>query len=263
MYKGYNLKLEKNEPQAFLNVTDRDLEEYEKEMDGLKENLKNKLNKEITLSNDDNLDGSKIINDWFPNYKADIFISHSHNDIRTAKRLACWLKKEFGLTAFIDSTVWGNNNDLLRIIDNKYAKKPNDLYDYNIRNFTTSHVHMMLATALNDVIYSSECLIFLNTPQSLSVTEVKNEQTNSPWIYNELKTTATIYRKAPERNDNGSGKEFTIRNQKDPSQKFIIKYDVDKEIGKLHDLNVDKLQEWQLKYKNCPYVHPLDILYIL
>lgn len=259
MYKGYNLKLEKNEPQAFLNVTDRDLEEYEKEIDGLKGNLKDKLNKEITLSNDDNLNGSKIINDWFPNYTADIFISHSHNDIRTAKRLACWLKKEFNLTAFIDSTVWGNNNDLLRVIDNKYAKKPDGLYDYNIRNFTTSHVHMMLATALNDVIYSTECLIFLNTPQSLSVTEVKNEKTNSPWIYNELKVTATIYRKIPERilNKNKSNGEYEIRNQADPT----VNYDVDKEIGKLHDLNVDKLKEWQLRHEKLPIVHPLDILY--
>lgn len=259
MYRGYNLKLEKNESQAFLNVTDRDLEEYEKEMDGLKGNLKDKLNKEITLSNDDNLNGSKIINDWFPNYTADIFISHSHNDIRTAKRLACWLKKEFNLTAFIDSTVWGNNNDLLRVIDNKYAKKPDGLYDYNIRNFTTSHIHMMLATALNDVIYSSECLIFLNTPQSLSVTEVKNEQTNSPWIYNELKTTSTIHRNIPKRNYDELREKFSILNQKIPT----FNYDVKKEIGMLHDLDAIKLQKWQLKYKNCTYIHPLDVLYNL
>lgn len=259
MYKKYNLKLGKNEPQAFFNVTDGDIEEYDKEMNALKENLKDKLNGETILSKDDSLDGSKIINDWFPNYVADVFISHSHNDIRTAKRLACWLKKEFNLKPFIDSTVWGNSNDLLRIIDNKYAKKPNNLYDYNIRNFTTSHVHMMLATALNDVIYSSECLIFLNTPQSLSVTEVKNEKTTSPWIYNELKTATTIQENPPKREDNKLDRKLDVYEKNN----FKIPYTVNKELSKFDDLDITKLKEWQSKHKQYPIVHPLDVLYNL
>jgi hypothetical protein len=78
--------------------------------------LKRNITNQITLPRTEKnlIDGSKLINDWFPSYKADVFISHSHNDSRTAKRLAIWLKKEFGLTTFLDSIVWGSANDLLK-----------------------------------------------------------------------------------------------------------------------------------------------------
>ena len=58
---------------------------------------------------------------WFPQIKADIFISHSHKDEDLALALAGWLKVSFGLTAFIDSCVWGYANDLLKMIDYKYC----------------------------------------------------------------------------------------------------------------------------------------------
>lgn len=61
-------------------------------------------------------DGSAIQEGWFPQINADIFISHSHRDEKTAKALAMWLKNEFNLTAFIDSTVWGYFEELLSIV---------------------------------------------------------------------------------------------------------------------------------------------------
>lgn len=257
MYKGYSLKLEKDYYKEYFRVSDLDIEIYEEKMATLKINLQTKLNEKINLSdNEDNiLDGNKLINDWFPNYKADIFISHSHNDVEMAKYLACWIENKFHLTAFIDSTVWGNSNDLLRNIDDRYAKEADGSYNYDIRNFTTSHVHMMLATALNDVIYSSECLIFLNTPQSLSVTEIGNEQTNSPWIYNELKTATTIKTVIPERHKESERDIF--------NEALKINYGVSEELSKFDDLDIIKLKEWQLRHERLPIVHPLDILYKL
>ncbi|MBC1888115.1 hypothetical protein HCA63_07110 [Listeria booriae] len=123
MFEGYNLDLSKIEAQAFLNVSDADIEAYEEKINGLKKSLKIKIDTEIKLprTSDNRIDGSKLINDWFPEYRADLFISHSHNNARTAKRLAVWLTKNFGLTVFIDSIVWGSANELLRGIDDEYS----------------------------------------------------------------------------------------------------------------------------------------------
>ena len=68
------------------------------------------------------------------------------------------LKDCFGLTAFIDSCIWGHSDKLLKIIDNKYCRNSDDSYNYTARNFSTSHVHMMLMTALNKMIDKTECL---------------------------------------------------------------------------------------------------------
>ena len=37
------------------------------------------------------LDGSRIIDTFFPNVKADIFISHSHKDVGVAKEFAKYI----------------------------------------------------------------------------------------------------------------------------------------------------------------------------
>jgi hypothetical protein len=53
------------------------------------------------------LDGAKLLEEWFPAVEADIFISHSHQDLELAQIFAGWLKNAFDLTAFIDSSAWG------------------------------------------------------------------------------------------------------------------------------------------------------------
>lgn len=108
------------------------------------------------LSPDGSLDGSSIEADWFPNVSANVFISHSHKDESAALQLAGFLHR-YNITSFIDSTVWGYANDLLKQIDNKYCvqrRKPGGgyTYDYDKRNQSTSHVHMMLQGALAKMI---------------------------------------------------------------------------------------------------------------
>ncbi|MBP5406928.1 toll/interleukin-1 receptor domain-containing protein [bacterium] len=148
------------------------------------------------------IDGAKLSNDWFPQVEADVFISHSHKDYNVALGLAGILSN-VGLTPFIDSCVWGYANDLLKSIDKKYCKANNSMYDYskhnhsmydyNKRNHSTSHVHMMLTIALIKMIYNTECLIFLDTPNLIypkdDIPTDNMDATLSPWIYAEMEMT--------------------------------------------------------------------------
>ena len=131
------------------------------------------------------INGTKLQNDWFPQINCDVFISHSHRDEKVAIALAGWLYKTFGLTSFIDSCIWGYANDLLKDIDNEYCRNNNRSYNYNRRNYSTSHVHMMLNMALMQMIDKTECLFFLNTPNSICLDDIETS-TLSPWIYSEI-----------------------------------------------------------------------------
>jgi hypothetical protein len=145
------------------------------------------------------LNGSKIQDFWFPQMSADIFISHSHNDIDMAKALSGWLSDRFGLRAFVDACVWQHSNTLLKQIDNKYCLLDSgDLYDYHKRNHSTSHVHIMLSTALAMMIDKTECLFFLNTPKSIQSYR-DADKTESPWIYSELAISQVIKKHLPKR----------------------------------------------------------------
>lgn len=139
------------------------------------------------------LDASALEKDWFPSIDVNVFISHSHNDQDFAVAFAGWLYHFFGITSFIDSCVWGYADDLLKMIDEEYCvSKRNDdgsvgTYSYKKRNQSTAHVHMILNTALLKMIDKTECLIFLNTPNSILLDDVINDTaTSSPWIYSEL-----------------------------------------------------------------------------
>lgn len=133
-------------------------------------------------------DGDMISKEWFPIDDYDVFISHSHKDEDLALALSGWLYEKHGIKAFVDSCVWGYSNDLLKELDKKYSlNKDNKTYDYETRNITTAHVHMMLMIALSKTMDKSEAIFFLNTPNSIHVDfSTKKEKTFSPWIYGEL-----------------------------------------------------------------------------
>ncbi|HFD0860992.1 TPA: hypothetical protein QFQ46_000990 [Enterococcus faecium] len=75
MYKGYNLDLSVIEKQSFLNVTDYEIDLFEKKIHSKKNELLSRIKETIYLprTEDNKIDGSQLINDWFPNYKSDIF----------------------------------------------------------------------------------------------------------------------------------------------------------------------------------------------
>ena len=145
------------------------------------------------IQNDGYISATKLEESWFPSISADIFISHSHKDEKMAIGFAGWLFERFSITSFVDSCLWGYSNDLLSTVDQQYCVSSRDAngniktYDYQKRNQSTAHVHMLLNIALSKMIDKTECLVFINTPNSLlPQSEIQNTSTGSPWIYQEL-----------------------------------------------------------------------------
>ncbi|MCX7127115.1 hypothetical protein [Aeromonas sp.] len=126
----------------------------------------------------DKIDAERLKNMWFPSYdiSSHVFISHSHKDIEKAQTFAAWLKSEFNIDSFIDYDIWGFADELIMEINEAHSKISNNLYSLEKANYTSSHVHMMLSSALTEVIDSCECLFFLNTNNSLT----SDEKTCSP-----------------------------------------------------------------------------------
>jgi hypothetical protein len=199
------------------------------------------------------LDGSAIQENWFPQIEADIFISHSHSDDRTAIIFSEILRRCFGLSTFIDSCIWGYSTDLLRQIDDQYCLNRNgETYNYTKRNFSTSHVHMMLSTALMMMIDNCECIFFLDTPNSVS-TEDMIKRTQSPWIYSEINISRLIGRRIPQRN---RLQEYL---QKSFMETFKIEYELD--TSHFIELTEENFLKW---FKRCDNEkHSLDVLYEL
>lgn len=193
MYKRY--KLENNQDLVSL------VKEYSNYGDEIIESKKRDIKKSLDeyINQQGYINMSDIAKEWFPLVKCDVFLSHSHKDLEIIKGLVGFFKKRFNIDVFVDSYIWGYCNDLLREIDNKYCKQENSFFDYDKRNYSTAHVHMMLSNSLNKMIDKSECIIFLESENSLDVKEIIENGTSSPWIYSELIATKLIQIKAPKR----------------------------------------------------------------
>jgi hypothetical protein len=209
------------------------------------------------------IDGTKLAKHWFPVIKADVFISHSHDDEEDAIKCAGWLKEQFNLDPFIDSCVWGYAEDLLKVIDNKYCRIPDsESYSYEKRNGSTSHVHMMLSGALNAMLDTTECTIFLNTRNSITSSE-SIAKTQSPWLSFELGTMRVIRRNRPIRPDR------KIRNFSNESRDIIkasrAQFEYEVPLDELTTINGDVLENWRVAYEKdkSQWDHPLDCLYNL
>lgn len=217
---------------------------------------------EAYISANGSIDGTALQNDWFPAVEADIFLSHSHGDQELAIRLAGAMKEWFGLKVFIDSCVWGHADDLLEEIDKVYSWDDSEIhYDVAKRNRSTSHVHTMLSGALTRMMDKAECLIFLNTPNSLSAKEIVN-QTKSPWIFHEISTSSLLRKKEPLRYTQILKK--AMFESAHGEKKFLdITYDVD--LSHLTPISLYDLIRWKNQASgmqtNDPDCHPLDILY--
>lgn len=250
MFAGFNLS------------TDNNFEQYQqigkKIFSGIKDQVKNELEK-FTLS-DGSLNGTKMQSNWFPQVNADIFISHSHKDESKAIGLAGWLKYEFGLDVFIDSCVWGYSVELLKKIDDEYCLSDDKkTYDYQKRNFSTSHVHMMLSTALTMMMDKTECVFFLNTPNSINTKDLIYK-TESPWIYYEIAMTKLIEKRNLTEYRNKLIKKALFESAQN-AKELTIKYDVTLDhLCPINQLDLDNWNAgWNVKLPKDEY--PLDTLY--
>lgn len=251
MYRGFNLE---------LDWTNGDYYKIGQDLYSDQKPIIQKSLKDFIFS-DNSLDGTSVQETWFPKIEADVFLSHAHVNEATAIALAGWLYKELGLVTFIDSCVWGYSAELLRLIDNKYCFQPtNSTYNYHRRNFSTSHVHMMLSSALSMMIDKTECIFFLNTPDSVKPIE-GIQKTESPWIYSEIVTTQLVREREPKRfemlNESLSGFDGSDDLNK-ATKTFSIKHTLD--LGHLTKIDLDSLNTW---VNTVSKGHALDTLYSL
>ncbi|MGM5629875.1 hypothetical protein O2K51_03150 [Apibacter raozihei] len=209
------------------------------------------------------LDGDKIISEWFPEVKAHIFLSHSHKDEKWAFLLAGFFHEAFNIYTFIDSAVWGYSDNLLKQFDNRYCKDSDSYYNYEKRNYSTTHVHMMLSNSLNRMIDNCECIMFLNTPNSITTSNEINNKTDSPWIFSEINTSIIVQKKTPKRLQQKvkvfSSNQMKMLNESD-QQQLLIDYNV--ELSHLMNLNAHDLLNWLKTSENISNPEKaLDTLY--
>ncbi|MGU7778673.1 hypothetical protein [Burkholderia sp. PU8-34] len=202
------------------------------------------------------INATRMTANWFPSLKADIFISHSHEDEHLAITLTGLLNKAFGLTCFVDSCAWGYGNDLISLLDKGYClNEKTGTYHYNTRNKTTAHVHMMLTIALTQMIDECEVVIFLNTPHSITPLDSvvgSNGTTSSPWIYCEIAMTRLIRTRSPQDHRATTMKEVIAK-----ADSVKVAYDLN--LGHLTSISIDHLIAWANASKEGE--HPLDTLY--
>ena len=207
------------------------------------------------------IDGKKLQENWFStDERFDVFLSHSHKDKKLAISLVNFLHQELTLKAFVDSCLWGYSDKLLKEIDNTYCKIPNQSsYFYDKRNYSTSHVHMMLSIALMNMIDKCEAVFFLNTPNSASVTNYIEDKatTTSPWIYHELVSTYVLRRRSPKR-----PLKKTASNYKPIQENLALQigYDIKRELEVCCDLTMEDLNKC---VSDTTEMHALDKLYIM
>ena len=178
--------------------------------------------------------------EWFPEVDAQVFISHAHKDSELALGLSGHLFRHFGLTSFVDSAVWGYADDLLKILDNEFCYNGESrTYNYQKRNRSTAHVHMMLSVALSRMIDRCECIIFINTPQSISSRKyIEGETTESPWIYSEIAMTRLIEKRSPE----AHRRIKTTAATESYDAELKVRYDVD--LDHLSELKQGTYKKW-------------------
>lgn len=152
-------------------------------------------------------DGEYNVNDIIDEHLSteehfDFFISHSHKDMGLAIRISNFLKK-FNIKCFIDSMYWDCIYDALYDIDSKHCVSKYDkngkidTFNYKKRNATTAAVYSILTTQLSKAMDRSDCIIFLNTDNSLCERNDLRNSTYSPWLYHEISMTSLLNKKTP------------------------------------------------------------------
>ena len=191
MYKGFDVKLDATKfRQKITNTKPGWWDYFVRKGKASRTNLRDVIGTKIA-SGKWVLSGCDIESNWFPKLMNHVFISHSHQDEDLALALAGALKYWMGLDAFVDSSVWGYYADLQKLIYQKVTSLRGEVYGEQrteLENSIVSHVHCMLTKSLVQMMDQCECLIFLNTPSSIGIRDVRgtSQETYSPWIYTEV-----------------------------------------------------------------------------
>lgn len=260
MYQAFNLSIDSDNFKKVLGNMDDYYHIGKNLFDKDTEVIVNDLDKYISMG--DSLFAKDMMDDWFKQINADIFLSHSHKDEKLVVALAGWLWEKFQLKSFIDSTVWGYSNNLLKSIDDKYCKNPDGYYNYEKRNYSTTHIHMMLSMSLLSMMDRCECLFFINTPNSfIPKSELDNGNTLSPWIYSEITASSMLRIKKPINRYVPVCDSLQEGLESYKEKSYQIEYPLNKE--HLIDLGISDLNSWDYRQRECRGEHSLDLLYKL
>lgn len=213
------------------------------------------------------LEAEKIVEEWFPSVEvAQVFLSHSHKDEKGIIGLSGWLNAELGLNCFIDSCMWGYSNKLLRLIDDTHCfNDDRGFYNYSDRNRSTTHVHMMLSTALSKAMDACESVFFVNTPNSIQVDKyIKGKSnTDSPWIFSEIAMTKLLRRRSLESHrraiEIALGSITGNQSLESVEEYSYIHYPVD--VTHLQKVTDEDLRKWAMLQSDAPKTYSLDHLY--
>ena len=215
-------------------------------------NINESLMKEILIKNivtNQSIDAEKVKGDWFPVIESDIFISHSHRDLKIVGKLTEILSDHLKLKVFVDSYVWKYSDDLVKQIERQCHEFGREVHDKIV-----AHVNIMLSSAITKMLNETECVIFLNTNNSLIPGEGSfSQQTDSPWIYHELFITGLLPIKFPVRK-----MDQKVVNEAD---QFQILHTVPLE--HMTNLNEEEFKTWITLAKCCHSEKALDVLYNL
>lgn len=260
MYKGYNLILTMESFAKRLSGVDivahSLIEVYIKNAKSSFKDYCNEIRRKILSVKTTTtyiIDGNEIEEKWFPKINAQVFISHSHADERLAYALSGWLNSALGVSSFIDSAVWGYREDLIRKLS-----EGESVFDWPRM---VEYVDCMLMKSLMQMIDQCECLIFINTPNSICAKGVVSK-TYSPWIFSELNASRYIRTNVPGRYELrkvATMDEAVKNSQSNFSKKMILNAPV----NHLGELDINSLLRWRISAGGCKGVDALDRLYSL
>lgn len=230
------------------------------------ESVKNSI---CGLIRKDSLTASQISNEWFPDVKVDVFISHSHADKNLANALAGWLYKFFRIKAFVDSHFWSYAGDLLKEINDQFSNKRDDpnggiLYSHKKCIKASEHVNILLNAALHKMIDRTEAVFFLNTKNSIEVFNNYDQEiysTYSPWIFSEILCTQLI-RKKPLYEYRPKYRSFKHADSDElllEKSDFVMPYEVS--LDHLEEISENELNKWRHMDHSKFLGYPLDGLY--
>ena len=176
------------------------------------------------------INGADVESNWFPKIQNHVFISHSHQDEELALGLTGALKEWLNIDAFVDSSVWGYYRDLQkRLFSAVKGRTVNGLTKdelLELWNTCAAHVHCMLSKSLIQMMDQCECLLFLNTPASIAIQDIKanGSCTYSPWIYTEIEASRMLRtHRDPRRSQQGLIKESSATG-KDAALECLVEY---------------------------------------
>lgn len=254
MFRGFELKIDEGHFSAKYDPYSDFKKEGLYQKSGFQRNYE-KMLQSVTEDATFSINGNKIEEEWFPKFPGSfhVFLSHSHTDKDLAVAIAGLLKEKLNLDVFIDSLVWGYRDQLVRLLYDKTGRL-NDTV-----SSIYSHVDCMLTKSLIEMMDSCECLLFLNTPQSVSIKDTV-EQTHSPWIYAELEASRLLRRHKDEARRNRQVFEYGTFSEKQASEQLNISYNIPKHLSKLSD---GQFSQWMNRSRERRNFYALDELYRL